>query len=576
MPTRPEREFPAAANRYSSSAPERASPRARHFMKSLPTASAALFVLCAGLSPPCGAEHRATSIDLPGLPAQITPVELDGDPAPELAIVVVYSTWDEIAVEETSEIDEVEGLVEVLTIVPALLDRRELWLFDHDDGKWAPLAEPLEMTTAIHTLEGWDHPASPLLALTDDGFALLEANVEGPSRQFRWRTVVEASPILAGSSTFLPELSWTHRLDDDPWPDALLPLDDGWALHRGTSEGLAPVAEATFERPLFDDVATARRSDLSLPEVRDIDGDGRADLLFPHPTHGWRRFHVARNEGSAFGARFGPMIGPLGERQPVDPDADGPRVVLFDDLDGDGRAEYVVQETHEPPDEAGMREELEAARRPRASYRVHGAGPGLRRHDEPRLAFDATGYAFAGSSDIGMSGSLTDLDGDRRRDLVTVTLDFSVLQALRIVVTRTLKIGLDFQVHCQQGNGSFQRVEGLDLSGVFRLDLRNFRQSQLSLFRGDFDGDGRRDFLQIGRGETATVHLGRDGCRFPSTPDLTIPLLAAPRDLALVAVRDLDGDGRDDLAVTQPLPREGRGESAAARLEIYLSGDERR
>jgi hypothetical protein len=45
-----------------------------------------------------------------------------------------------------------------------------------------------------------------------------------------------------------------------------------------------------------------------------------------------------------------------------------------------------------------------------------------------------------------------------------------------------------------------------------------------------------------------------------------------PLDLSLVQVRDLDGDGRADLMVTQPEGRREMGVTPRARLDLYLSG----
>ena len=49
-------------------------------------------------------------------------------------------------------------------------------------------------------------------------------------------------------------------------------------------------------------------------------------------------------------------------------------------------------------------------------------------------------------------------------------------------------------------------------------------------------------------------------------------LAAEPADLGLVEIRDFDGDGRADVAVTTPLAATREGVSPPARLELYLSG----
>ena len=132
-------------------------------------------------------------------------------------------------------------------------------------------------------------------------------------------------------------------------------------------------------------------------------------------------------------------------------------------------------------------------------------------------------------------------------------------------------IGLDFHVYCQDGAGQFREVPGMDLSGKFKINLKNLQLGQLSQFGGDFDGDGRVDFLQIGRGRTVTIHRGQDGCRYPSQPDLTVKLEDPPLDLSLVRVLDLDGDGLSDLMVIQPDREPEPGVSAPVRLDLYLS-----
>jgi hypothetical protein len=111
----------------------------------------------------------------------------------------------------------------------------------------------------------------------------------------------------------------------------------------------------------------------------------------------------------------------------------------------------------------------------------------------------------------------------------------------------------------------------LDLSGKFRLDLDDLKLGQLSAFAGDFDGDGRADFVQIGRGRRVTIHLGQDGCRYAAQPDLVIELRDEPKNLALVRVADFDGDGLADLLVIQPQAESRDGASQRARLDLYGS-----
>ena len=152
-----------------------------------------------------------------------------------------------------------------------------------------------------------------------------------------------------------------------------------------------------------------------------------------------------------------------------------------------------------------------------------------------------------------------------------MTLEFSVLQVFRIVATKSISIGMNFHVSCQQADGTFRVVEGLDLSGKFKLRLDDLRVGRLSQFAGDFDGDGRADFVQIGRGRDVSIHRGREGCSYGSAPDLVLRLRREPENLALVRVRDLDGDGLADLSVVHPQADSSDGATNPVRLDLYLS-----
>lgn len=164
------------------------------------------------------------------------------------------------------------------------------------------------------------------------------------------------------------------------------------------------------------------------------------------------------------------------------------------------------------------------------------------------------------------------MNGDHRLDFLTVTLDLSVWKAMRVLVTKSLTVTVDFHVWCQTQDGRFRPVTGLDLAGRFRFNLNDLKMSQLAFFAGDFDGDGRADFVQLGRGKEVSIHLGRPDCSFPSRPDATLQLRSEPKDVALVQVRDLDGDGRADLMIVEPRPAAEPGLAPPVRLDLYLSG----
>ena len=505
------------------------------------------------------------SVELPGAPSLVLPADVDRDGRLDLVVVVAYTEWDQIDIQEVSEMQGVEGLVEVLTVIPALTDRRELWVFrSTGEGRYESLAEPLPLDLSTLSMAATED-GSQVVALTDRGASLLQFKTEASKPRLELVPWIELPPVLAGSGVFLPNLELLHDLSGDGVEDLMLPTREGLAVFSGPF-GEVPTDPVSLSRLPGEE----RRIDGEVvlyhpvPVIRQVDGDGLPDLLIPDRKTGWELFHVLRSSGEG---RFAPA-----QKLAGGDEHDAPLVVYFGDLDGDHVAEYVTEEDLSD-DDAGMRKEVREAKRPPVRYRLHRAGRNLEMANQPYQQFEAVGYSFEeGDSEFRLPAGFRDLDGDGRQDLISITLEFSLLKALSILATQRISIGLDFHVWCQNASGRFEPVQDLDLSGRFRLNLRNLQIGQLSQFAGDFDGDGRVDFVQIGRGRKVTIHRGGRGCRFPAEPDMSIRLRQEPKDLSLVQVRDLDGDGRADLMVTQPEGSREMGVTPRARLDLYLSG----
>ena len=504
------------------------------------------------------------SLDLPASPAAVVSTDLDGDGARDLAILLVYTRWEQKMVTERSEMDEVQGFVEVMTIVPALLDHRELWFFRADGkGAFARTGAPLPVPLSVHSLA-----AGPggrrLFALTDDGVGEVTWN-GGLALVER----VRERSLLAGSGVFVADLVLFAELTGDGRPDLLLPTRETLLVYPGEGDGFASEPVSRMPLPDADEVeGPGLELRYPLPEARDVDGDHRVDLVWRDPREGWQRPWVARGLG---GGRFDAPLAPLAE-VPDDRPEGAATTMFFGDLDGDGRAEVVTQQTHQIGEDAGMRAEIRDAESPQSTVRVFPTSD-LKPAAAPVKTFEMRGYAFEEqNADFDLPGGLMDLDGDGRLDLVTVELHISITRLLGGLTMGRVTLPMDFRVWCQTAAGDFKAVSGLDLSGSFRMDLASLTLRTLPSFGGDFDGDGRVDFVQLGRGKQVTIHTGRAGCGFPASPDLTLKLRDEPQHLGLVRVRDLDGDGRSDLMVVQPGQSPERGVTPPARLDLYLSG----
>lgn len=521
---------------------------------------------------------RRVAVDLPGPPSKVIPRDLDGDGRLDLVVVVAYTEIGQISEER------VEDLVQITTVIPAAFDRREIWAYlATDEGGYEPAGPPTELPSSVLHLE-----AGPgeIVALTDDGVSSLryEPTAEGPVLSFE--PLIDDPPVLARTRSFYSSLTLIHDLNGDGIGDLLLPSRDGLGVYLGERTGLSIRPSDRIEPPYeAPPPGHAARLWYPMPEVREINGDGIPDLLFASSVGPGSEGRIDILLGSREGV-FRPLretAGDCHDRRTdlrvavADPGVwPWPRnLVTVRDLDGKGRAEAVFGV--EKPRGDSMRKEMKDAKRPIQDYAFHRIGDELGIEPEPYFEMQIVGHTL-NPGDVEEADfpfwiqQFQDLDGDGREDLVTLTLDFSLFQVVRILVTKRVSVGVDFHVYCQSDDGRFREVSGLDLSEKLKFDLNNLKLGRFAQFAGDFDGDGRHDFVHLGRGEAVTIHSGRPGCRYPKKPDLSVVLDEEPASLDLVRVEDLDGDGRSDIRVTRRLPADDPDETAPVRLDLYLSG----
>ncbi len=503
---------------------------------------------------------RRTEIPLPAAPSRILSPDLDGDGRRDLLAVVAYTRWGQVSS------DRVEDAVMITEVVPALFERLEAraWLGE-ERGGFVPVAAPLPLDASVHAIdEGEDD--LPVFVIRDGGLWGIRAIREEGEAVLRAEPLREEAGAFDGSGAFLPALRLTADVDGDGIREVLLPGRRDLVVLRARRESIAGEPLARLGLPgdrTFSGLGATR--EFLLPTVEDTTGDGILDLVAVEgriPPTVW----IAEGKG---GGRFAPFrvlhLGCLRFGNGESPAA----LSHFGDLDGDGLPEVVLRKEVDTD-----RGQLKKAREPRWAYSFHRVGKGFEVGHEPYLRFEAPGYASSGGF-TGDEPDFRDLDGDGRKDLVTLTLDFSVLQALRVLTTKRISIGVDFEVRVQQPDGSFRRAPNKGLDEKLKFDLDDLRIARMAQFAGDFDGDGRIDFVHLGRGRTLTIHLGKPGGVYPQRPDFAIDLAEEPQDLALVQVRDLDGDGRADLAVTRVGSPEDESISAPARVELLLSGGTR-
>ncbi len=519
-----------------------------------------------------------TTLDLPAAPAAIVPADLNADGTRDLLIVTAHSSWGSISN------DRIEDAVFVTEVVSALLDNRDARAFlAQPGGGYKESGAPLDLPDTVHTIETGP-PALPVVALTDDGVSVMRWRGDGETPGLVLEPVLQRPCALARTGTLLNDLDVVRDVDGDGILDLIFPGEAGLEIFHGADGGFEaqPVSSPVIpgSGSISGDFGVRF---VQIPDIEDVTGDGTLDLVVRSLGANGVAASVLRGLG---GGRFADAVRigsrcletkpqarpaqqgntPQGGKKGDPPVEESRQIGWFGDLDGDGRAEVVTLQEQE---QRGS--EFKDAKEPLVRYRLYHLKPDLSIDPAPYRTFDAKGHA-GGGAPLGDDSAFLDLDGDHRKELITITLDFSMLQALRVLTTKKISIGLEFHVYSQGADGSFTAVTGQTLDEKLRLDLNDLQISRLGQFQGDFDGDKRVDFVHLGRGKTVTIHRGQQGGRYPDNPDLSIELAQEVQDVMLVKIEDFDGDGRSDLAITRMLPQPEAGVSAPARVELRLSG----
>ncbi len=516
------------------------------------------------LAAPRPTAMRRVTLDSPGPPARILPADVNGDGRIDLVMALAWSEFESV------EYERLEGWVQMTTIVPALFDRREMRVYLMEpDGQYLLAGPPLPLPATLLALDTGPAP-TPVVALTDEGVAALKLEGEAPSAALTFSPLIADPPVLAGAGTLMSSLRLRFDLDGDAQPDLMLPAEDGMALYRGGAGGLS--AQSVTRLPMPDDRRgrdTAPWRRYSMPRLEDLDSDRLPDLFVVTGSVSSPIVHVFMGEGEG---RFAParVLTPLCDMEPAGASREHggwAELAHFGDITGDGLAE-VVTSTERGGDDDG----LDEAREPHFTYRFYHARKDLTVEPKPYLEMEVLGHPFGAGVFSMMGGSpFVDLDHDGRKEILTITLDFSLWQAIRVLTTKRFGMGLDFQLWSQGAGGGFTKITGLDLSEKLLLDFNDLKLPRFGHFSGDFNGDGIKDFIHLGRGKEVTIHYGQPGCQYPPKPDVTLDIGTEIQDVALARIGDLNGDGRSDLSITRMIPSDEAGVTGRARLELYLS-----
>ncbi len=296
-------------------------------------------------------------------------------------------------------------------------------------------------------------------------------------------------------------------LDGDGKPDLveINYYDGAVAVYRNLSTNGSLTADS-FESPVVLSIPGAANSLFGLA-LADLDGDGRMDIV----TGDWDRnqisiFQNLSSPGSLTAGSFAARVGI--------PVAGTPGMLAVVDLDGDGKPE-IITANHGDSSVAVLR------------------NTGLGGIIDTNFFASPVNFSVGGSP---FNVVAMDMDGDGKPDVVTVNQADS---NHKVSILRNTSVAGDIS------GGSL--APAVDLAGA---------DAGETIAAGDLDGDGKPDLI-VGSWSGQTIAVYRNLSTSGSvTTNSFAPEVAfsAGGNVHTIAVGDLDGDGKPDLAVVTELP----------------------
>jgi len=370
-----------------------------------------------------------------------------------------------------------------------------------------------------------DVPGKELLLLTGGAlhWMAIPAPGDGPIGAAPGEVLIEIDSIFARSERLhLSKRGLAHGEEEAERDMLIIPRTTGYRVYYPDDD----YAEAVDFAAEHDHRVSAGSYSVGTAELHlaDFDGDGDEDLGFTHLDN----IRVYLREEARFSTE--PALDlHMQLLTSVDREAnmDISDLVGFsvDDFDGDGMADLFVRKTVV---------NKKAVIHDKQQYQLF-INRGARFDSIPDQAFVLKSFD---------APEVLDLDGDDRLDIVTGYFEFSLGNIVKALISKRLSIDLSFFLNDEEKG--FPDSPNEKRSIKFHISLSNMDENFAPAveMEGDYDGDGRLDFLMQTGDDKVEIFRGVDGDRiFEKDAENELELLACNDGF----VDDLNGDGRSDV-----------------------------
>ena len=367
-------------------------------------------------------------------------------------------------------------------------------------------------------------------------------------------------PVPAGE--IVQDLDWVRDLNGDGSDELIVPSFGGLtALTSGAERrvrelGWMPVRpRSRYWRGL---TYNAVAHDVPTLFYQDLDGDGWQDVIAFSDDELW----VYPLRGEASGPEPGPTpIAPwrvhdLAPPKAFDPKApyDPPmRLVRAGDLNGDGTLDLVLSKNAPTDSDFNARSTTLVF-----LGRKGGGTPVAAFPERPDQVYPSEGFSLPIVLDYNHNGKL---------DLIQVNVEVTFWNAMRAIVTRSVKAEAAFYLMDENGRypASPTELEGYKVN----FSLSRFGHQPIATW-GDFDGDGLPDLLLSSAKEELGIHWGRSGEIWDPRPSVILRD-RIPIHQRRVQLADLNGDGKHDIVLTYNRDDNRQMLDTLRRLTVLIS-----